>query len=64
MIKTASAAQAAAITAAIQYFAAQSGVNPGRAVEPVRPWQRAALVEGVGAKGTVYDRKGGARWLW
>jgi hypothetical protein len=37
----------------------------GVAAEPppaVSPWQRAALIEGVGAKQTVQDLEGGERW--
>jgi len=54
MVKTASAEEAAAVAAAIERFEAETAVS-GEASEAVGPWQRAALVEGVGAKGTVLD---------
>jgi hypothetical protein len=32
--------------------------------EAIGPWQRAALVEGVGAKGAVEEHlRGGSKWL-
>ena len=49
--------EAAAIAAAIGRL---SGGDEG---EAIGPWQRAALIEGVGAKGTVVDSEGGERWL-
>ena len=54
MSKTASAEEAAAVSAAIERFVAETAVA-GEAPEVVGPWQRAALIEGVGAKGTVQD---------
>jgi hypothetical protein len=62
MARSASADEAAAIAAAIERFVAEAVVSD-EAPEPVGPWQRAALAEGVGAKGTVQDLEGGARWL-
>jgi hypothetical protein len=62
MSETASAEEAAAVSAAIERFVAETAVC-GEAPEVVGPWQRAALIEGVGAKGTVLDLEGGARWL-
>jgi hypothetical protein len=59
--RSASADEAAAIAAAIERFVTETAV-PEAAPEPVGPWQRAALAEGVGAKGTVQDLEGGARW--
>jgi hypothetical protein len=55
--------EAAAIAAAIGRFEAETA--PAEAVEEaVSPWQRAALVEGVGAKGTVQRHlEGGFEWL-
>ncbi|HMJ72300.1 MAG TPA: hypothetical protein VK471_02930 [Solirubrobacterales bacterium] len=57
--------EAAAIAAAIERFQAET--TPAQAVEEtVSPWQRAALVEGVGAKRAVQkhlDSKGGFEWL-
>jgi hypothetical protein len=62
--KTASGDEAAAVAAAIARFEAEAGAAPGGTPAPTGPWQRAALVEGVGAKETVQDIEGGARWLW
>jgi hypothetical protein len=61
--KTASGDEAAAIAAAIARFEAEVGATPGEAAAAVDRWQRAALVEGVGAKEPVKDPQGGARWL-
>ncbi|MBA3866791.1 MAG: hypothetical protein H0X42_10695 [Solirubrobacterales bacterium] len=61
-VKTASGDQAAAIAAALARFEAEVGAVAGDAPETVSPWQRAALLEGVGAKQTIQDSKGGARW--
>jgi hypothetical protein len=63
--KTATGAEAAAIAAAIARF--ESEFAGALAVEPadaVRPWQRQALLEGVGAKQDIQDpqARGGARW--
>lgn len=54
--------EAAAIAAAIGRF--QAEMAPAEAVEEViGPWQRAALVEGVGAKGVVQKHlEGGFEW--
>ena len=60
--KTASGDEAAAVAAAIARFEADTGAVPAEVAE-VNPWQRAALVEGVGAKQVVQDPQGGARWL-
>jgi hypothetical protein len=60
--KTANGDQAAAIAAAIARFEAEVGGASGEPPAAVNPWQRAALVEGVGAKETVQDPQGGARW--
>ncbi len=61
--KTASGDEAAAVAAAIARFEAEVGAAPGDSPAAVNPWQRAALVEGVGAKQTVQDSEGGASWL-
>ena len=55
--------EAAAIAAAVERFVAETSPAPGGQEEAVSPWQRAALLEGVSAKGTVEDREGGVRWL-
>jgi hypothetical protein len=64
MARSATAEEAAAIAAAIERVDSDTGSAPG-AVEPgVGPWQRAALIEGVGAKATIEDLEGGgAKWL-
>ena len=54
--------EAAAIAAAIARFEAETAPAPARSRPPVGPWQRAALLEGVGAKETVEDSEGGERW--
>jgi hypothetical protein len=61
--KTASGDEAAAVAAAIARFEAEVGATVGESSPPVDQWQRAALIEGVGAKQTVQDSEGGARWL-
>ncbi len=59
---TASEEESAAIAAAIQRFLEETAPAP-QAFEPVSPWQRAALIEGVSAKqapgGNRFDRS----WL-
>jgi hypothetical protein len=63
--KTATGAQAAAIAAAIARFESEfAGAPAGEPVDAPRPWQRAALLEGVGAKQDIQDpqARGGARW--
>jgi hypothetical protein len=63
MFKSASEEEAVAVAAAIERFAVETAVAV-EVAEAVGPWQRAALIEGVGAKGTVQDPdEGGARWL-
>jgi len=55
--------EAVAIAAAIERFRAETA-PAGEAGEAIGPWQRAALVEGVGAKGTVQEHlEGGVKWL-
>jgi hypothetical protein len=56
--------EAAAIAAAIARFQAETAPVGVAVGEAVSPWQRAALVEGVGAKGTVQKHlEGGTQWL-
>ena len=56
--------EAAAIAAAIERFRAETAPAGGEQEAAVGPWQRAALVEGVGAKVSVLeDPKGGLKWL-
>lgn len=63
--KTATGDEAAAIAAAIARFEAETAVVPaGAESAAVSPWQRAALLEGVGAKEAVQESKGkGSTWL-
>jgi hypothetical protein len=63
MDRSPKADEAAAIAAAIERFQAETA--PAEAAEEtVSPWQRAALIEGVGAKGTVQRHlEGGFKWL-
>jgi hypothetical protein len=59
MARSPSEDEAAAITAAIERFRGEAAPVPGGEAEAIGPWQRAALVEGVNAKGTVEDSEGG-----
>jgi hypothetical protein len=64
MARAASADEAAAITAAIERFRADTA-PAGGGKAGLGPWRRAALIEGVGARGAIgdLDGKGGVRWL-
>jgi hypothetical protein len=63
MDRSPSTDEAAAIAAAIERFYAETAPVQGSVEEAVNPWQRAALVEGVGAKGVVQKHlEGGAQW--
>lgn len=55
--------EAATIAAAIERFRADTAAAPSTEGEAIGPWQRAALIEGVSAKGTVEDLEGGEKWL-
>lgn len=60
--KTAVGDEAAAIAAAVARFEAEfGGALPEK--EPAPAWQRAALLEGVGAKETIEALRGGSKWL-
>jgi hypothetical protein len=60
--KTAQGDEAAAVAAAIAQFEAEFAVAaPAPAQAPA--WQRAALMEGVSAKETIEDLRGGSAWL-
>jgi hypothetical protein len=62
--KTASGDEAVAIAAAIARFEVESAGAPVQEPGAVSPWQRAALLEGVGAKEAVQEAKGrGSTWL-
>jgi hypothetical protein len=55
--------EATAIAAAIARFEADTAPVEPVVGEAVSPWQRAALVEGVGAKSTVQKHlEGGSQW--
>ena len=63
--KTARGEDAAAIAAAVARFEAEFASAGGeQPVAVVSPWQRAALLEGVGGKEAVQESKGkGSTWL-
>ena len=54
--------EAAAIAAALERFLAETTIAVGAEAASTPPWQRAALLEGVGAKGGLGDLEGGERW--
>jgi hypothetical protein len=54
--------EAAAIAAALERFLAETTVAVGGEEASIPPWQRAALLEGVGAKVGLGDLEGGERW--
>jgi hypothetical protein len=58
--------EAAAIAAALRRFEAETAAPaPAEGSHRGNPWQRAALLEGVGKRVTIEDLEGegGARWL-
>ena len=60
--KTAQGDEAAAVAAAIAQFEAEfAAAAPAPPKAPA--WQRAALLEGVSAKETIEDLRGGSAWL-
>jgi hypothetical protein len=63
MARTPSEDEAVAIAAAIERFRQETAPAPGTEEDAIGPWQRAALLEGVSAKGTVEESEGGKRWL-
>ncbi len=63
MAPNASEDEAAAIAAAIAQFEAETAPGVAGEETTIGPWQRAALLEGVSAKGAVDDPQGGNRWL-
>jgi hypothetical protein len=63
MERTPNPDEAAAIAAAIARFQVDTAPAEAPSAEAVSPWQRAALSEGVGAKGALQKhREGGERW--
>jgi hypothetical protein len=63
MAEIAGSDEAAAVAAAISRFEAENGPVAVAEEGAIGPWQRAALLEGVSAKGTVEKSEGGERWL-
>lgn len=61
--KTAQGDEAAAIAAAIAQFEAEFASSAAPAPDQTPAWQRAALLEGVSAKETIEDLRGGSAWL-
>jgi hypothetical protein len=61
--KTAEGVEAAAVAAAIAQFEAEFAAAPAPERPQTPAWQRAALMEGVGAKETIEDLRGGSKWL-
>ncbi len=61
--KTAHGDEAAAVAAAIAQFEAEFAAAVAPASPQAPAWQRAALLEGVGAKETIENLRGGSAWL-
>jgi hypothetical protein len=61
--KTAQGDEAAAVAAAIAQFEAEFAASGAPAPPQTPAWQRAALMEGVSAKQTIEDLRGGSAWL-
>ena len=61
--KTAQGNEAAAVAAAIAQFEAEFAGAPVPEQPQAPAWQRAALLEGVSAKETIEDLRGGSAWL-
>ena len=61
--KTAQGDEAAAVAAAIAQFEAEFAGAPAEEAPATLAWQRAALLEGVSAKETIEDLRGGSAWL-
>lgn len=61
--KTAHGDEAAAVAAAIAQFEAEFATAAAPAHPQAPAWQRAALLEGVGAKETIENLRGGSAWL-
>jgi hypothetical protein len=61
--KTAKGDVAAAVAAAIAQFEAEFAAAAPSEQPQAPAWQRAALLEGIGAKETIEDLRGGSAWL-
>jgi hypothetical protein len=63
MDRSPSVEETAAVAAALTRLRAETAPIEAAVEEAASPWQRAALVEGVGAKGIVQRHlEGGDRW--
>jgi hypothetical protein len=60
--KSAKGEEAAAIAAAVARFEAELVGPSADTSTGIGPWQRAALLEGVGAKQIVRNAQGGTTW--
>jgi 3-oxoacyl-ACP reductase-like protein len=61
--KTAKGDEAAAAAAAIAQFEDEFATAAAPQQRQVPAWQRAALLEGISAKETIEDLRGGSTWL-
>jgi hypothetical protein len=61
--KTAQGDEAAALAAAIAQFEAEFASGPAEEAPVTLAWQRAAYLEGISAKVTIEDLRGGSAWL-
>jgi len=61
--KTAQGDEAAAVAAAIAQFEAEFAGAQAQGAPATPAWQRAALLEGIGAKETIENLRGGSAWL-
>lgn len=61
--KTAQGDEAAALAAAIAQFEAEFAGAPAQEAPATPAWQRAAYLEGISAKETIEDLRGGSAWL-
>jgi hypothetical protein len=60
--KTARGDEAAAVAAAIAQFEGELAGAPLEQGPATPAWQRAALLEGIAAKETIEDLRGGSAW--
>ena len=61
--KTAEGDEAAAVAAAIAQFEAEFASVRVEEAPATPAWQRAAYLEGISAKETIEDLRGGSAWL-
>ena len=61
--KPAQGDEAAAVAAAIAQFEAEFASLPVEEAPTTPAWQRAAYLEGISARGTIEDLRGGSAWL-